>query len=1376
MVFKDKKNAGFRFTLIVVLLAAMYGVFPTSADAQASPAPDYAKNNCQPGTGWMWTTGPSEPEIASQAQGELAQQGVGALVEARGYGETDSCGTYLPRGVDFSIKLADKQVSAQEGVNDAILSTLQKHAKPELGNVKLLSSDGELISNDINRQSLVVEKTALDAFPGQALAADPITKNVYVIVYDPLLKDGQKLSQRLGWNDHATITQQTIDFFKQTTNNRMNYVVVETTLVTSGWPELVDGFRYTEEEYLAVLTNQQPHHEPTEVDYNKILSSPQFDICGKANRGEIDEVWIYNGSWFGFYESTLVGPGAYWFNSPPVTGAHNCNRLIPIMGPVPERTVHEAVHHHGHRAEATMTRVYGSWQQNNTSHNWNKFGLVKLQSPGYSYSGCGSIHFPPNGTWQDGQGYDYDNPLDELSNCDDFANYPNLSDPLQVAQPVNCSIWGCNQLGYLQYWFGHLPAFTGCGSDNVANDWWKYFSNPGAALSPVNACQPDMHIISGNVGAPNALLSYTDGVAKSVTADVNGNYFLMVSNNWSGTVTPSRSGYTFTPANKTYAGVLADLYNQNYIAQGGGPLTFYVNIATGNNSNPCISTAAPCRDIQEAINKANAGDAIKVAIGRYLFSSNPSPNVAIIGKNLTLSGGWASDFSSQTGASTIDGANVNNGILIISGTVTVENFIVENSISSNSGAIYIVSGNLTLKRSTLRNNVATSNGAGIFVDNGAVTVINSTISGNRANGAGGGIYAANNSGASVTIQNSTIAYNQASRGGGISRTTGSYSLTNTIVANNTSSLSGPDCEGTIAAASFSLIENMAGCSITSGSNNLHVDPQLNSTLTGAMLVHMPTATSSVIDNGTSTGCPAIDQLGTNRPHGTGCDIGAVEYVGVINTPTHTPTFTPTKTNTPTFTPTPLAASNPLYLSLTGSQTVGGSSSSDEDILRFNGSAWSVFFDGSDVGVGSPDLFAFSFLDADTLLLSFNANVTVQGISATPQDILRFDATSLGSTTAGTFSLYFDGSDVGFDTSSEVIDSVSVLPDGRLLVSTTGNPSVPGLTTGRDEDVLVFSPASLGNTTSGSWALYFDGSDVGLGDSNNEDVDALDVLSNGDIYLSTLGDFAVNGLSGADEDVFVCMPGSIGDVTACNYSPSLYFDGSSWGLAGNDVDAFNYLASGPIPTATHTPRPTLTPTGGVVSTSTYTPTATPSQIVVSVTPTFTRTPTIVPSPTPTLTQTTGGSTLTFVPIADAYVDSANPTTNYGALTTLRVDGSPIVRSYLRFNVLGLSGPVTRATLRIFANSASTQGCTASGVSDNTWSESTINFNNAPPLGSVLGSSGPFGAGVWISMDVTAYIAGNGTYNLALTTPGSTAVSLASRQSGANAPQLIIETTP
>jgi hypothetical protein len=110
------------------------------------------------------------------------------------------------------------------------------------------------------------------------------------------------------------------------------------------------------------------------------------------------------------------------------------------------------------------------------------------------------------------------------------------------------------------------------------------------------------------------------------------------------------------------------------------------------------------------------------------------------------------------------------------------------------------------------------------------------------------------------------------------------------------------------------------------------------------------------------------------------------------------------------------------------------------------------------------------------------------------------------------------------------------------------------------------------------------------------------------------------------------------------------------------------------------------------------------------------------------------------------------------------------------VQGLNGTVTKATLRIFANSASSASVVASAVSNNTWTESTINFNNAPPLDSALGAASPVTAGAWISIDITAYITGNGTYNLALTTPGSTAISLASRQSGANAPQLIVETSP
>jgi hypothetical protein len=257
-------------------------------------------------------------------------------------------------------------------------------------------------------------------------------------------------------------------------------------------------------------------------------------------------------------------------------------------------------------------------------------------------------------------------------------------------------------------------------------------------------------------------------------------------------------------------------------------------------------------------------------------------------------------------------------------------------------------------------------------------------------------------------------------------------------------------------------------------------------------------------------------------------------------------------SSPTNTPTALSPDDSLFVSFALSGTVNGISFADEDILHFDGQDWSLLFDGSDVGVGSTDLFALSVVDADTILMAFSSAVTVNGLAISPQDIVRFDATSLGSTTAGTFSIYLDGSDVGLDNATaERIDSLSVLPDGRILISTTGNSSIPGVE-GRDEDILAFTPTSLGSSTSGSWAMYFDGSDVGLADTSAEDIDGLDVVA-GNIYLSTVGDFSVNGAAGAGEDIFVCAPTSLGDLTACNYASTLFFDGSIWGLSGNSMD-------------------------------------------------------------------------------------------------------------------------------------------------------------------------------------------------------------------------------
>lgn len=248
----------------------------------------------------------------------------------------------------------------------------------------------------------------------------------------------------------------------------------------------------------------------------------------------------------------------------------------------------------------------------------------------------------------------------------------------------------------------------------------------------------------------------------------------------------------------------------------------------------------------------------------------------------------------------------------------------------------------------------------------------------------------------------------------------------------------------------------------------------------------------------------------------------------------------------------------IYVSSTSNGTVGGIAFADEDILAYDTGTgtWSMYMDGSDVGLGSSsaqDVRAFSFLPDGSLLLVFTGATTIPNVGdVTASDIVRFVPTSLGTTTAGTFEWYFDGSDVGLTTSGEFIDALHRMANGDLVMSTVGGFGVPGAS-GADEDLIRFTPSSLGSDTSGSWSLYFDGSDVGLTDSSEDVWGAWINELTGDIYLSTQGVFSVPGVTGDGADIFVCTPGTLGSNTTCTFSP--YWDGSSHGYGGEVLDGF-----------------------------------------------------------------------------------------------------------------------------------------------------------------------------------------------------------------------------
>ncbi|MGD8457423.1 MAG: M4 family metallopeptidase [Anaerolineales bacterium] len=212
-------------------------------------------------------------------------------------------------------------------------------------------------------------------------------------------------------------------------------------------------------------------------------------------------------------------------------------------------------------------------------------------------------------------------------------------------------------------------------------------------------------------------------------------------------------------------------------------LSFYVKPG-GNDSLDCESPVNACETINGALGKATGGDTIYVTDDIYTGSGT---EVVYIDKDITITGGWDSDFSSQTGMSVIDGENSHRGITIDSGiTAYIEFFVIQNGYSTDGGGIHN-EGTLTINGCTVNGNVAEgpdpNKGGGIY-NGGTLTIDRCEISDNLViyDGEGGGIY---NIG-TVTIDASSIHHNHVPHiGGGIYSTNSIVTITNTTISYNT---------------------------------------------------------------------------------------------------------------------------------------------------------------------------------------------------------------------------------------------------------------------------------------------------------------------------------------------------------------------------------------------------------------------------------------------------------------------------------------------------------------------------------------------------------------------------------------------------------------
>ena len=123
----------------------------------------------------------------------------------------------------------------------------------------------------------------------------------------------------------------------------------------------------------------------------------------------------------------------------------------------------------------------------------------------------------------------------------------------------------------------------------------------------------------------------------------------------------------------------------------------------------------------------------------------------------------------------------------------------------------------------------------------------------------------------------------------------------------------------------------------------------------------------------------------------------------------------------------------------------------------------------------------------------------------------------------------------------------------------------------------------------------------------------------------------------------------------------------------------------------------------------------------------------------------GSYAQLTPSADAYTNTAAPTTNFGAKTLLDVE-SASQTAYIRFDLSSIpsdygSANITKATLKLYVNSVATAGSFNVDYVDGTWAENTITADLAPALGTTIAASVPLtiaDKNQYVLIDVTAAV--------------------------------------
>jgi hypothetical protein len=147
---------------------------------------------------------------------------------------------------------------------------------------------------------------------------------------------------------------------------------------------------------------------------------------------------------------------------------------------------------------------------------------------------------------------------------------------------------------------------------------------------------------------------------------------------------------------------------------------------------------------------------------------------------------------------------------------------------------------------------------------------------------------------------------------------------------------------------------------------------------------------------------------------------------------------------------------------------------DEDVVYWNGSAWSVYFDGTAHGLASNalDVNAISVRNGNLFFATFGS-ANPPGVTGTPDDadLYRWNGTA--------YARVFDASVHGIPAKARVDGAVRIDAKHYYLSFST-NTSLRGFGSVQDEDIVALQTTGTGTQAGNDkWTTWFNGTAHGL---------------------------------------------------------------------------------------------------------------------------------------------------------------------------------------------------------------------------------------------------------------------------------------------------------